>query len=66
MARGRVVELKNNYGIVATDAYKHENEWIPFSVTTSMLEENNGKEYIKYTDEVEFTLSKSQGVRERY
>lgn len=29
-----------------------------------MLEEKEGKQYIKYTDEVEFSLSQSQGVRD--
>lgn len=65
MSRGRILELKNNYGIIDTDAYKVEHEWIPFRIEKSMLEEKEGKQYIKYTDEVEFSLSQSQGVRDR-
>lgn len=65
MPRGRILELKNNYGIIDTDAYKVEHEWIPFRIEKSMLEEKEGKQYIKYTDEVEFSLSQSQGVRDR-
>lgn len=57
MPRGRILELKNNYGIIDTDAYKVEHEWIPFRIEKSMLEEKEGKQYIKYTDEVEFSLS---------
>ena len=52
MPRGRILELKNNYGIIDTDAYKVEHEWIPFRIEKSMLEEKEGKQYIKYTDEV--------------
>ena len=65
MPRGSILELKNNYGIIDTDAYKVELEWIPFRIEKSMLEEKEGKQYIKYTDEVEFSLSQSQGVRDR-
>ena len=65
MPRGRILELKNNYGIIDTDAYKVEHEWITFRIEKSMLEEKEGKQYIKYTDEVEFSLSQSQGVRDR-
>ena len=65
MSRGRILELKNNYGIIDTDAYKVEHERIPFRIEKSMLEEKEGKQYIKYTDEVEFSLSQSQGVRDR-
>lgn len=65
MPRGRILKLKNNYGIIDTDAYKVEHEWIPFRIEKSMLEEKEGKQYIKYTDEVEFSLSQSQGVRDR-
>ena len=64
MPRGSILELKNNYGIIDTDAYKFEHEWIPFSIEKSMLEEKEGKQYIKYTDQVEFSLSRSQGVRD--
>ena len=39
MPRGRILELKNNYGIIDTDAYKVEHEWIPFRIEKSMLEE---------------------------
>jgi len=60
MSRGRILELKNNYGIIDTDAYKVEHERIPFRIEKSMLEEKEGKQYIKYTDEVEFSL-KSKG-----
>ena len=38
MPRGRILELKNNYGIIDTDAYKVEHEWIPFRIEKSMLE----------------------------
>lgn len=65
MAKGRIIELKHNYGTIATDAYKVENEWIPFEIQKSMLEEKDGKEYIKYTEEVEFSLAQSQGMRDR-
>lgn len=65
MTKGRIVDLKNNFGLIATDAYKVENEWIPFKIDTSMLVEKEGKQYIKYTDEVEFTLGQSQGIRDR-
>ena len=41
------------------------NLQIPFRIEKSMLEEKEGKQYIKYTDEVEFSLSQSQGVRDR-
>ena len=65
MTKGSIVNLKNNYGMIATDAYKFENEWIPFKIDNSMLVEKDGKQYIKYTEEVEFTLSQSQGIRNR-
>lgn len=65
MPKGRIVELKNNYGMIDTDAFKAENERIPFEIEKGMLEEKDKKQYIKYTDEVEFKLSQSQGVRER-
>lgn len=65
MPRGRIVDLKNNYGVIATDAYKFENEWIPFQIDISMLVEKEGKQYIKYTEEVEFRLSQNQGIRDR-
>ena len=65
MAIGRIVELKNNYGWIDTSSYKVKNEWIPFIIEKEMLEKKDGKEYIKYTDEVEFSLIKSQGVRDR-
>lgn len=65
MSRGRILDLKNNYGMIDTDAFKIENERIPFKVEKYMLEEKNGKQYIKYTENVEFTLSQSQGVRDR-
>ena len=55
MPRGRILELKNNYGMIDTDAFKVENEWIPFKIEKYMLEEKDGKQYIKYTEEVEFT-----------
>ena len=47
MAKGKIVELKNNYGTIDTDAYKVEHEWIPFRIEKSMLEEIDGKQYIK-------------------
>lgn len=65
MPKGSIVSLKNNYGLIDTDAYKVENEWIPFKIDTSMLVEKDGKQYIKYTKEVEFTLSQCQGIRNR-
>lgn len=65
MARGYVVKIKNNYGILTTDAYKAEDEWIPFSIEKNMLVEKDGKEYIKYTYEVEFELTNSQGMRNK-
>lgn len=65
MPKGNVVEIKNNYGIISTDAYKMESEWIPFKIDNSMLIERDGKQCIKYTNEVEFTLRLSQGVRDR-
>lgn len=65
MPRGRIVDLKNNYGVIATDAYKFDNEWIPFQIDISMLVEKEGKQYIKYTEEVEFRLSQNQGIRDR-
>lgn len=65
MPRGRILELKNNYGTIDTDAFKVAHEWIPFKIENYMLEEKEGKQYIKYTEEVEFTLSQSQGVRDR-
>ena len=65
MPKGRIVSIKNNYGLIDTDAYKVENEWIPFKIDTSMLVEKDGKQYIKYTKEVEFTLSQCQGIRNR-
>lgn len=46
MPRGSILELKNNYGIIDTDAYKVEHEWIPFRIEKSMLEEKEGKQYI--------------------
>lgn len=65
MARGYVVKIKNNYGILTTDAYKAEDEWIPFSIEKNMLVEKDGKEYIKYIYEVEFELTNSQGMRNK-
>lgn len=65
MTKGRIIKLKNNYGIITTDAYRVEDEWIPFKIESSMLAEKEGKEYIRYTDDVEFTLAQSQGVRDR-
>ena len=65
MPRGRILDLKNNYGMIDTDAFKVENEWIPFKIENCMLEEKDGKQYIKYTDEVEFTVCQSKGVRDR-
>ena len=53
MSRGRILDLKNNYGMIDTDAFKIENERIPFKVEKYMLEEKNGKQYIKYTENVE-------------
>lgn len=63
MTRGRIVTLKNNYGIITTDAYRVEDEWIPFKIESNMLVKKEGKEYIRYTDDVEFSLGQSQGVR---
>lgn len=65
MPIGKIIELKNNYGIIDTSAFKVQHEWIPFKIENYMLEERNGKQYIKYTKEVEFTLSLSQGMRDR-
>lgn len=65
MTRGRIVTLKNNYGIITTDAYRVEDEWIPFRIESNMLVKKEGKEYIRYTDDVEFSLGQSQGVRDR-
>ena len=65
MPKGSIVSLNNNYGLIDTDAYKVENEWIPFKIDNSMLVEKDGKQYIKYTKEVEFTLSQCQGIRNR-
>lgn len=65
MAKGKIIDLKNNYGIITTDAYKAQDEWVPFKIESSMLLQKDGKEYIKYTDEVEFKLSLGQGVRDR-
>ena len=65
MALGEIVSINNNYGVIATDAYGKDNEWIPFEITTDMIITQNEKEYIRYTDEVEFTLSRKQGIRDR-
>lgn len=65
MTKGRIVDLKNNYGIISTNDYNVENEWIPFAIDKSMLVEKGGKQYIKYTEDVEFTLSQNQGIRNR-
>lgn len=65
MPKGRIVKLNNNYGIIATDAYKVNDEWIPFRIERCMLELKDGKEYIKYTDDVDFILTQNQGIRDR-
>ena len=65
MPTGYVVILKNNYGFIQTDEYKVEDEWIPFQVDSSMLIEKDGKQFIKYTDEVDFILKQEQGIRDR-
>lgn len=65
MPKGSIVSLNNNYGLIDTDAYKVENEWIPFKINSSMLVEKDGKQCIKYTEEVEFNLSQCQGIRNR-
>lgn len=65
MPKGIIMDLRNNYGLIATDAYKAQNEWIPFKIDPDMLIQKDGKEYIKYTDEVEFNLVLSQGMRDR-
>ena len=65
MTKGRIVELNNNYGIISTNDYNVENEWIPFTIDKSMLVEKDEKQYIKYTEDVEFTLSQNQGIRNR-
>lgn len=65
MPKGIIVNLLNNYGYISTDDYKHDNELIPFRVSNEMLEEIDGKVYIKYTVDVEFTLKNQQGVRDR-
>lgn len=65
MPKGKIIDIKNNYGLIYTDAYKVKNEQIPFKIKPSMLIEKEGNQYIKYTEEVDFTLSHSQGIRER-
>lgn len=65
MPSGKIVELKNNYGVIDTDSFKVEHEWIPFKIEKYMLEEKNGKQYIKFTEEIEFTLRQNQGIRDR-
>ena len=65
MATGKIVELNNNYGIITTDFYKTENEWIPFKIEKRMLIEKEGKTFIKYTEEVNFNLVQNQGIRGR-
>ena len=32
MPSGIILDLKNNYGMIGTDAFKVENEWIPFKI----------------------------------
>lgn len=65
MPRGKIIELNNNYGTIDTDAFRVSHEWIPFKIEKFMVEERDGKQYIKYTEEVEFSLSQSQGIRDR-
>lgn len=65
MPSGKIIKIKNNYGVIDTDSFKVEHEWIPFKIEKYMLEEKNGKQYIKFTEEIEFTLSQNQGVRDR-
>lgn len=49
MERGYIVTIKNNYGILTTDAYKAEDEWILFCIGKNMIVEKDGKGYLKYT-----------------
>ena len=56
MPRGRILELKNNYGIIDTDAYKVEHEWIPAnSARTAHPFQRNGAPF-------RFKLRKAQQV----
>lgn len=65
MPKGKIIALKKNYGIIDTSSFKVEHEWLPFKLEKNMLVENNGVQYIKYTDEVEFSINQSQGIRNR-
>ena len=65
MPIGKIISLENNYGIISTNSFKFKDERIPFEIEKRMLEKKNGKEYIKYTIDVEFTLKNSQGIRDR-
>lgn len=64
-AKGNIVEIYNNYGIIRTDSFKKEGELIPFEIKPNMITEIEEVKYINYTKEVKFKLNNSNQLRHK-
>ena len=62
---GVVFELFNNYGSINSDSFKQGEETIPFEITSDMIVEKDGSEFIRYTHEVMFDLRRTDNVRDK-
>lgn len=62
---GVVFELFNNYGSINSDSFKQGEETIPFEITSDMIAEKDGSEFIRYTHEVMFDLRRTDNVRDK-
>lgn len=62
---GIIVKLHRNYGYLSTNSFGQEDEWLPFSITESMIKNENGVEVIEYSDKVSFEINKGVRLRDR-
>ncbi|KAF1306593.1 Abi family protein [Streptococcus sanguinis] len=63
--KGTIVNLNNNYGVIQTGSFNKDGEVeeFPFQVTSDMIVEKDGIQYIKYSNDVSFELDSLNGIR---
>lgn len=63
--QGVIIKLHRNYGYLSTNSFGQEDEWLPFSITESMIKNENGVELIEYSEKVSFEINKGERLRDR-
>lgn len=62
---GTITEVNRNYGLIMTNSFKGKNEIFPFEISKEMIIEKDNKKFFKFSEEVDFELKSTDGLRRR-